>query len=193
MAHSAAQEDPSSFVNSPIWRTFAWTGVALQGLALLAVLWLGAWTGALSLGIFFAASLAFLLMQDRMPSLISLMVVTAAVINAFGWAWNLFHQYVWYDELIHTFTSFAGMAALSYFAWSRGSFPQAGTTAFIVKTVMWGLGLGILWEVIEFFFLNIGWLDTLADLVLDTIGAAVGGWFASWVIQQQGLAPDQRA
>lgn len=155
----------------------------------MGVLWLEPWTGTVSLGVFFAASLAFLMMQDRKPSLVSVMVVTAAVINAFGWAWNLFHQFVWYDELVHSFTGFAGMTALNYIAWSCGSFPQAGTTAFIVKAVVWGLGLGIPWEVIEFFVLNISWLDTLIDLVLDTVGAAIGGWFASWTIQEQGLGP----
>jgi VanZ family protein len=49
----------------------------------------------------------------------------------------------------------------------------------IVIAALSGLFLGIVWEVLEALFLNLSWVDTLSDLVLDMVGAALGGWLAA--------------
>lgn len=187
---ATAYTDPSSSaVNSGAWRALAWLGVALQAAALIAVWWLQRWNGLWTIGGFFALSLAFMLMKDRIPSLMSFLIVCAALLNAGGWAWNWFDQFLWYDEFIHTFTPFALVSALMYRLWTGGLINDApGSGSFILKAAVIGLGLGIAWEIAEMLFLNLHFTDTLVDLVLDTIGAALGGWFAGWAIQNQGAA-----
>ena len=185
MAHADAAR--SSSVNSGTFRVLAWLGVLLQAAALVAVLWMQRWGGAWAIGIFLVLSLAFLLVQDRLPSLVSLLVVLAAILNSAGWAWNLFDQFVWYDEVVHTFAPFAVLSAVGYIAWERRWTEAApGSGKFVLWVAAVGFGLGVLWEIAEALFLDLRWTDTIVDLVLDTIGAALGGWFAAWVIREQG-------
>ena len=49
-----------------------------------------------------------------------------------------------------------------------------------------GFVLGVLWELVEMTFLDLTWTDTLVDLLMDTIGAAVAAAFVGWVIRRQG-------
>ncbi len=177
----------SPAVNSSTWRMLAWVGVVLQAVAFVAVWWLQRWGGLWTIGGFFVLSLTFMLMKDRIPSLMSFLIICAALLNAGGWAWNWFDQFVWYDEFIHTFTPFALVSALMYRLWTGGSINDAPDSgSFILKAALMGLGLGIAWEIVEMLFLNLHVTDTLVDLVMDTIGAALGGWFAGWAIRNQG-------
>ena len=179
----------SSSVNSGTWRMLAWVGVVLQAVAFVAVWWLQRWGGLWTIGGFFILSLAFMLMKDRIPSLMSFLIVCAALLNAGGWAWNWFDQFVWFDEFIHTFTPFALVSALMYRLWTGDLINDApGSGSFIFKAALIGLGLGIAWELVEMLFLNLHVTDTFIDLVMDTIGSATGGWFAGWAIHNQGAA-----
>ncbi len=60
-----------------------------------------------------------------------------------------------------------------------------GTGGIVIMAALIGLGLGIAWELLEATFLNLSWPDTLLDVVMDTIGAAIGGSFAVWITDQQ--------
>ena len=185
-AHPHGRADP--VVNSGTYRTLAWIGVALQAAALVAVLVMARRSGVPSLATFLVLSVAFLLLQDRLPSLLTLLVIVAAVANAAGWAFNLYQKFAPFDELIHTFTAFTGMAALGYLGWTQGYIKAApGSAKFVLIVAVAGLVLGIGWELIEIIFLNITWTDSLVDLLVDTIGAAAGGVLAGWVIRRQGL------
>lgn len=175
-----------SSVNSGAWRALAWGGIVLQAIALVVVWQLARWNGLWVIGGFLAASLVFMLMQDRLPSLLSLLVVLAALLNAGGWAWNWYDQFVWFDEFIHCFTAFVGLAALGHVLWRSGHIrAEPGTAGFVLRIGLLGLGLGIAWEIAEAFFLNLHVTDTSVDLLVDTIGAALGGVLAGWVIERQ--------
>lgn len=120
-------------------------------------------------------------MQDRLPGLISFLVVLAAIINAGGWAWN-WYNLVWFDEFVHAFTSFAVMSAVGYVAWSRNwTSAVPGTVRFVLWAAAVGLGLGIVWEIFESLFLNLTFRDTIVDLVMNTLGAAAAGWFVGQI------------
>ncbi len=80
--------NPSSSADSSTARVVAWCGVALQAAAFMAVWWLQRWNGLWTIGGFLVLSLAFMLLQDRIPSLISFLIVCASLLNAGGWAWN---------------------------------------------------------------------------------------------------------
>lgn len=184
MAHVGTASHSSS-VDSATWRALAWGGVVLQAAALVAVWWLQRWNGLWTIGGFLIVSLAFMMIQDRLPSLLDFLVVLAALLNAGGWAWNWFDLFVWFDEFIHFFTGFAGMAALGYVLWTRGTIKaEPGSGAFVLRVALIGLGLGIVWEIAESLFLNLTFLDTIVDLVMDTLGAALGGWLAGWALNQ---------
>ena len=168
--------------NSAVWRTLAWIGVALQAAALIWALWSQTWNGAWTIGLFLAMSVLFLLMQDRLPTLLDFIVVVAAVVNAGGWAWEWYQSLAWFDEFVHAFTSFALVSAVAYLGVSRnwiGATP--GTTTFVLWAAGIGLGLGIVWEILESLFLNLTFWDTIVDLVMDTLGAAAAGWFLGWL------------
>jgi len=180
--------EPSSVVNSGIYRALAWLGVALQAAALIAIVVVERWNGVPTIALFLAFSIAFLLMQDRLPGLLSLLVVLAALVNAAGWAWNLFEPVPLYDDLVHAFTAFAGMAALGYLGGTRGYIDAPpGSAKFVLVVAAAGLALGLLWELAEALFLSLAWPDTLTDLLVDTVGAALGGGLAGWAIRRQGL------
>ena len=167
--------------NDRTWRMLAWIGVVLQAVALVFVLWSQKWGGVRTIGLFLALSTAFLLMEDRLPSLISFLVVLAAMINAGGWSWN-WYSLVWFDEFVHAFTSFAILSAVGYLAWLRNwTSATPGTAKFVIWVAAVGLGLGIVWEIFESLFLNLTFWDTIVDLVMDTLGAAVAGWFVGQV------------
>lgn len=168
----------SDLAHDRSWNTLAWLGVALQAAALVFVLLSQRWGGAWSIQIFLILSVVFLLLDERLPKLISFIVVVASIINAGGWAWNWYDRFVWFDEFIHTFSSFTLMSAMGAVAWTRGwGNAVPGTGRFVVWSAVVGLGLGILWEIAESLFLNLRVLDTIVDLVVDTIGAALAGWF----------------
>lgn len=164
--------------DSAAWRMLAWAGVALQGVGLLFVLWSQQWNGAWTIALFLGLSTGFLLMQDRLPGLIDFLVVLAALLNAGGWAWEWYQTFAWFDEFVHGFTSFAVVAAIAWIAWSRRWITAAsGSKAFILQAAAIGFGLGVVWEIVESLFLNLTFWDTIVDLIMDTLGAAVAGWF----------------
>lgn len=172
------------------FRVLAWIGVAVQVVALAAVLVLQRWVGGLSLAIFLGLSVLFLALEERLPNLIVLLVVTAALINAALWAWNLSQPVAFYDEATHAYSSFAVVSALGWLAWTRRwiRVPPHGAR-FLVTMAALGLGLGILWEIVEFVFLDIPFWDTVGDLVMDAIGAFCAGLFLAWAIRRKGAEP----
>jgi hypothetical protein len=179
----------SSSVNSRAWRVLAWAGIVLQAAALVFVLSSQQWGGAWILAGFLALSVVFMLMQDRLPSLLSLLVVLAALHNAGGWAWEWYKQLAGFDEFAHAFSAFAVVSACSYVAWTRGWVNAApGSGKFVLLATAAGFGLGVAWEIFESTFLSLAPVDTVVDLVLDTIGAAIAGAFAGWVIRKQGAS-----
>ena len=181
-----------ALVNGAVYRVLAWSGVACQAAALVAVAVLQRWNGVWSLAIFLVVSTGFLLLRPRLPNLLSFLVIVAAVINAVGWAWNLFNQVSFYDEMVHAFTAFAVMAAIGHFARTRGYLDAPpGSVRYVLTVTAVGLALGALWEVAEALVLNLSLTDTLIDLAMDALGAAVGGAFAGWVIRHQ-EAPRRR-
>ena len=179
-----ADEHVNPAADSGTFRALAWIGVILQAAALVFVVVSQRWGGLPSIGIFVVLSLLFLLMKERVPSLISFLVVVAAIVNAGGWAWEWF-ALVWFDEVVHSFSSLAVVAALLCMAWGWGWLTHPGRTGSVVLMAMAvGLGLGILWEIVEATFVSLTLLDTISDIVLDVIGAAIGGLLADWAMQR---------
>lgn len=106
--------------------------------------------------------------------------------NVAGYAFDLYARFWWFDRVLHAGT----ILALTY--WSavfvlRRVLTDAGQhrllLAFVVACV--GVAIGAWWEVAEWGFDRVapgdvikGKYDTIIDLVMDTLGAALGGWMS---------------
>ena len=59
------------------------------------------------------------------------------------------------------------------------------SASFLIGVTVAGLVLGIMWEVLELTFVNLTWEDTTVDLVMDTAGAALAGFYVSCLTRKQ--------
>jgi hypothetical protein len=161
------------------YRVAAWVGQALLAAAMLWELVQGEWLPAASLAGFLIASFLFVAFERKLPTLFDLIFVIAALINAGGWAWDLYNKPGPYDEIAHFYTIFAITLATGYML-----FDELMTTfykhklLFIITIASLGIALGALWEVVEWsadFFtpkqIVSGLFDTITDIILDSMGA----------------------
>jgi len=101
-----------------------------------------------------------------------------------GVVFNLYARFHWFDELVHAYNFFALallVAVYAYGAVLTGAREHGFLFVLIVAFV--GLGLGALWEILEFAYDHfvvkpnaiLPKRDTIIDLALDTAGATVAG------------------
>jgi len=174
------------------YRVAAWVGQALLTIAVIAALSQGKWQNALGLALFLVASLAFVVMVDRLPTLFDFLFVLAALLNAGGWVLGLFYQPGLYDEIVHAFTNFAVTLALSFLAYSSMLIIFRNHKRLYLLTITsLGIAIGALWEVAEWTAgivlsteviesLN----DTIIDLIMDSLGAAIAALTSLWTLQE---------
>ena len=74
------------------YRVAAWVGQALLGAAMLWELVQGEWLPAAALAGFLIVSFLFVAFERKLPTLFDLIFVIAALINAGGWAWDLYNK-----------------------------------------------------------------------------------------------------
>jgi hypothetical protein len=79
--------------------------------------------GVLSMAFFIALSFAYLLRDEKLPNVFDALVALSALLNAFGFVFDLFDGPVLYDEVAHTFTIFALTLAF-FFLFYRGAVPS---------------------------------------------------------------------
>ena len=160
------------------WR---YAGFFLTAVALLAAVYLalqGRWSDAAIMGGFVLAAVLFAAWRDRLPSLFTFLFALVAAINAAGYVFNLFQTPFWFDEFVHVITPFAIVAALGWLIIERGDNPQNHPAGYVVKVVLLGILIGLLWEGFEWLIGIIGpFQDTLIDLAMDTIGSFLAALF----------------
>ncbi len=100
------------------------------------------------------------------------LLAAAAVINAAGYLLGLWHDETPFDELVHFYTSFAGIAAIGRLALGKEWLPRPASRPAALLAI--GLVLGVVWEAFEYMIGIIGGRhDTLMDLAMDLAGAIV--------------------
>ncbi|MEG5043179.1 hypothetical protein [Microcoleus sp. B4-C1] len=174
------------------YRVAAWVGQALLTIAVIGALSQGKWQNALGLALFLVASLAFVVMVDRLPTLFDFLFVLAALLNAGGWVFGLFYQPGLYDEIVHAFTTFAVTLAFSFLAYSSMlTIFRNHKLLYLLTITSFGIAIGALWEVTEWtagIVLStevIGSLDdTIIDLIMDSLGAAIAAITGLWTLQE---------
>ena len=174
------------------YRVAAWVGQALLTIAVIVAVSQGKWENVLGLGLFLAASVVFVVMEDRLPALFDFLFVLAALLNAGGWAWGLFYQRGPYDEIVHAFTMFAVTLALSFLAYSSMlTIFRDRKLLYLLTITSFGIAIGALWEITEWtagIVLStevIGSLDdTIIDLIMDSLGSAIAAITSLWALQE---------
>src|SRR5262245_22753529 len=104
------------------WRGFryaAWAGQALLAAAIVVTALQRNWWAAGSLIGFLVLSYLFVAFERKLPTLFDLIFVIAALINAGGWAWDLYNKPGPVDEIAHFFTIFAITLASGYLLYSE--------------------------------------------------------------------------
>lgn len=181
-----------SYTNWQGYRYAAWVGELLLGIATVLTLAQGQWKNAIALGLFLAASLIFVIRDDKLPTLFDLLFVLAALANAGGWVWGWFYLPGPYDELVHAFTTFAISLALSFLVY-QSMLPifREHTLLYLLTIASFGIAIGALWEVAEWSAGKIlateiiGSLeDTIVDLVMDSLGAGLAALLSLRALQE---------
>lgn len=99
---------------------------------------------------------------------------------------DFYERFWWWDVVLHFFSalSFGAMGFLFIFMLFEGDRYAAPAWALAMLAFCVGVSIGALWEVFEFamdqiFGMNMqksGLVDTMWDLIVDTIGAAIGAF-----------------
>lgn len=175
------------------YRMAAWGGIMLLAVAITAVIIQGKWLPAATLGGFLLVSVLFIVREQHLPTLFDLMFVIAALINAAGWAWDLYSRPGPYDEIAHFFTMFAITLSLGFLLYNeimRGFYNHR--LMFIWTITSMGIAIGALWEVAEwladFFFARqivSGLTDTVTDIILDSAGALLAALLCLWGLNER--------
>ena len=138
-------------------------------------------------------SLAFVVKDEKLPTLFDFLFVLAALVNAGGWVWEWFYAPGPYDELVHGFTMFSITLALSF--WVYGpmlTIFRQHTLLYLLAITSFGIAIGALWEVAEWLADKIlaadviGSIDdTVTDMIMDTLGSGLAAIISLWVLQKR--------
>lgn len=183
------------------YRTAAWVGQALLAIAIVVVAIRGQWTAAASLAGFLFVAFLFVKFEDKLhlPTLFDLLFVIAALINAGGWAWDLYNKPGLYDEIAHFYTMFAITLAFGFIFYSElmEGF-SSHRVIFVLTIASLGIALGALWEVAEWLAdfvtpkqIVSGLTDTITDIILDSGGALLAALLNVWGLHERSLADEQ--
>ena len=161
-----------------LWYTrFAWATRVFLGLALVWELIDADVIGALSIALFIALSFAYLLRNERLPNLFDMLVALSALLNAFGFVFDLYRSVPLYDEVAHAITIFSLTLAF-FFVFYRDAVPTARALAMATAVFTFGVTIGSLWEIAEWttgqiFDIEVvfGLSDAITDLMANSVGA----------------------
>ena len=183
-----AQSRARSMIESRHWTTLSCAGAILFAGALAALLVAGRWLELRIAASFFLPLLALMLLPHGLPPLLMALITGCFLVSAAGWALDWYALFWWFDVLLHALNPLVMTAASMVMLW-KAELVSARAGNLVIQATLLGLVLGIGWELIELSFLALTWPDTILDLAMDAWGAALGGWFASWIIQAWGRAP----
>lgn len=153
---------------------FAWGSAAVLATALGFIAWngiTGQWADMLVWCAIAAVCAGVVFFRKMLPPFHGFLLALAATVNGAGYTLTLWHEQTSFDEAVHAFTTFAGMAAIGWMLLRSGKFSSSRGKLF--WTVI-GLGiiLGLLWEGVEMIIgISGSPRDTLIDMIMDTLGA----------------------
>ena len=174
----------SSALRSPSYQRAPWAIRAVLALALAWELLTLDPVGVLSMALFIVLSFAYLLRDDKLPNVFDALVALSALLNAFGFVFNLFDGPVLYDEVAHTVTIFS-LTLASFFLVYRDAVPSGRALAMGTAVFTFGVTAGSLWEISEWltgqaFGITVvfGLSDAITDLIANSVGALAAAFVA---------------
>jgi len=120
-------------------------------------------------------------------------VIIAILVNIAGYWLNLYDRFVWFDEVVHTYTSFALtlLSALLLYGEVLGGVRKR-PILLVLTIASLGVALGALWEIAEWGYDQVsagndilGKRDTMIDLILDTLGAVAAGIVSVEMVEEK--------
>ena len=178
-----------AMTDSRAWTALSWLGVAVFALWLGTLIHAARWPELRMAACFFLPLVLMLLIPHGLPPLMLAIGTACFLVSAAGWSLDWYSDFWWFDVAVHALNPFALTAASMFMFWKAELLPAPGAGRFVLWSAALGLILGIAWELFELTFLQLTWPDTILDLVMDSSGAALGGWFAFWMIRARGLPP----
>ena len=178
-----------ALIDSRAWMHLSWAGVAVFALWLGTLILSDRWHELLMAACFFLPLVLMLLIPHGLPPLLLAIGAVCFLVSAAGWSLDWYGDFWWFDVALHFLNPAALLAASMTMFWKADLIPARGPGRFVLWATTLGLAMGIAWELIELTYLQLTWPDTILDLVMDTSGAALGGWFALWMIRARGLPP----
>ncbi len=117
----------------------------------------------------------------QVPAFLDLIITAALFLHQQGLFHDIYTKIPFYDSILHTFSSItlATLTIITLYIWERNSKNMCMSINLIAFfTVITTMALGVVWEIGEFtidqlFGYNTqpGLVDTMHDLILDTLGA----------------------
>ena len=155
-----------------------WVVLAVLSAAVVVLAIRGRWLGVAVLGGTIVLSLLFIRFEDRLPRVFNLLFVLAGALNAGAYVFNLWNGIAAYDEFVHAFTTFAIAAAFGKLWFGRAGASDGVRAA---PVLAFGIAVGLAGEGFEWLIGIIGGpLDTVVDIVMDSLGAAAAALFCKW-------------
>jgi hypothetical protein len=132
-----------------------------------------------------AAAIAVFIAATDLPPIFDLIAAFTGLVNAGAYVAGLW-ELPYYDEAVHTYTGFAVSSVFGYLLARRpGWNPREKPWGFSSTVVAFGLAAGVVWEILEWFVINLQWWDTVTDLMADTIGSLLAAIFVAWKVKRQ--------
>ena len=121
------------------------------------------------------------------------LVALGALAAVAGVVLNLYDRFHWYDEVVHAYNFFAlALLAAVYAYGAILTVAREHGFVLVLAVTVFGLGLGALWEMLEFAYDHfivkpnaiLPKRDTIIDMALDTAGALVAGLVCLWLLRK---------
>ncbi len=129
------------------------------------------------------------------------LAVVLILANAAGYIFDLYARFWWFDRLLHAATILALTFWCAIFVLRR-VLAGAGRNRLLLGAVVTcvGVALGAWWEVAEWGFDQIapgdfikGKLDTIIDIIMDTLGASLAASMSHWALRLADMPNQDRA
>jgi hypothetical protein len=157
-----------------------------------ALAWLVAgarWHELVMASCFFLPFVLTMLLPHGLPNLLVAIIAGCFLVSGAGWALDWYSLHWWFDVVLHALNPFAMLAGVMFMFWKAELIGVRRPIRFVMDSTVLGFVIGVGWELVEVTFLDLTWPDTILDIIMDTIGAAAGGWFSLWLIRSGGRVP----